>query len=103
VIQRGFGLISSPKDEIELNLISGFNDEVVEEKLTLALNVMCPELESSQRLQDKALRLVFSVGVDAVLVDAESSGYMGKIAIQPEDLLSSEATEGVFGTFCIPK
>lgn len=101
-IKRGLGLVSNPSDEYEIELISGFNEPRVEEGLASSLNLLCPQLESTPRLQDKALRVVLSADVDAFMVDAECSGFMGKFSLTPEDALSSDDTEIVFGVFGVP-
>ncbi len=98
-------LINNPpkEDDTVIDLISGLLPEKVEEILSCALDDLCPELVTTPKLQDKALRLVFSVGVDVVMLDAESSAYVGKLNLEPKDMLSSDTTEEVFGSFIIPK
>ena len=86
-----------------IDLISGLLPEKVEEVLTQALDDLCPELADTPKLQDKALRLVFSVGVDVAMLDAESSAYVGKFGLHAKDMLSSETTEELFGSFIIPR
>ena len=67
-----------------------------------ALDRICPALSTTPRLQDKALRVVFSVGIDAVLMDAELSAMMGKFSLRPEDMLASSSTDNVWGNFMMP-
>ena len=66
-----------------------------------SLNNLCPHLVTSPRLEDKALRLIFSVGVDVMVVDAISCAVIGKLAVRPSDLLPIAATEKIFGNFMI--
>jgi hypothetical protein len=83
----------------EAHLVSGLRSRDDEEYLGELLNEYCPQLRSTPRLQDKALRCVFSVGVDVVILDAELSAMAGKLALRPEDMLPSSATDKIFGNF----
>lgn len=97
-------LVEEPiKYETELNLVSGLLDKQVEKVIGSALDELCPKLASTPRLQDKALRTVFSVGIDAMMIDAELSSLMGKNQLSPKDLLKPQDTEGVFGYFGMPE
>eukprot|EP01034_Spumella_vulgaris_P021354 gene21354-27384_t len=87
----------------EIHLISGAVSREFDEHISEALDCLCPKLYKTPRLQDKALRLVFSVGIDAVLMDAELSALNGKMTLTPKDLLSHEDTAEVFGQFVIPE
>ena len=88
--------------ETEMTLISGLLDRKVEQTIAQALDQLCPALEKTPRLQDKALRTVFSVGVDAMLIDAEMSSTMGKLRLTPEDIISPHETQNIFGSFTMP-
>jgi uncharacterized membrane protein YgcG len=90
------------QDDIEIELISGLLDENIERVLVKALDGLCPALESTPKLQDKAFRLVFSVGMDVIMLDAENSGIIDKFALKQEDMISSDESDEVFGVFCIP-
>jgi hypothetical protein len=83
----------------EAHLVSGLRSRDDEEYLGGLLNEYCPQLRSTPRLQDKALRCVFSVGVDVVILDAELSAMAGKLALRPDDMLPSSATDKIFGNF----
>jgi hypothetical protein len=88
--------------EGKIHLVDDLVSESLKRSFQEALDTLCPPLKSTPRLQDKALRIAFSVGVEAVVVDAESSAHMGKLAVTTDDLLSSEATNDVFGQFMLP-
>ncbi len=100
--RQGTGLSVNESDEVEIEMISGLLDERIEKHLAHALDTLCPALESTPKLQDKALRLVFSVGVDVVMLDAETSGIINKFSLQHKDMVSSDDSEAVFGGFLIP-
>ena len=82
-------------------LLSGILPAKAERKMGESLNNLCPHLVTSPRLEDKALRLIFSVGVDVMVVDAISCAVIGKLAVRPSDLLPIAATEKIFGNFMI--
>lgn len=86
-----------------LTLISGLHHKSLEKHLASSLDMICPELRSSPSLQSKALRIVFSVGVDIVIVDADASAMMGKLSISPSDILASDSTDRIFGSFFLPR
>lgn len=83
-------------------LITGILPEELEGGLVSALDELAPRLASTPRLQDKALRVVFSVGIDVVVMDAESSCLAGRLQLRPEDMLSSNDTDDVWGVFMVP-
>lgn len=74
----------------------------LEQHLGEALDTLCPPLVSTPLLQTKALRIVMSVGIDAVMLDAELSARMGKVTLGGPDLLTSAETDDIFGTFALP-
>lgn len=84
------------------DLISGINDDQMEEFFADALNELCPPLKSTPRLEDKALRVVMSVGIDLVMMDAETSAMIGKFRLKASDLLTHQQTDDVFETFMVP-
>ena len=65
------------------------------------LDQLCPPLASTPLLQDKCLRVVFSVGVETVIIDAMTYAHIGKLSLQPKDMLASDDTEDVFGSFMV--
>ena len=83
-------------------LVSGLLPPELEKLLGAALDELCPDLSDTPLLQHKALRAVMSVGVDAVVVDAELSACLGELDLRPEQLLPSAATDDVFGVFQLP-
>jgi hypothetical protein len=85
----------------DIVLISGAYPESTEESIRQYLDDMCPALKSTPRLQDKALRAVMSVGIDVTVIDAELSASIGKLALKPSDLISSDETDELFGTFSV--
>ena len=85
----------------DIVLISGAYPENAEESIRQYLDDMCPALKSTPRLQDKALRAVMSVGIDVAVVDAELSASIGKLALKPSDLISSDETDELFGQFSV--
>ena len=90
-----------PDELVEVDLVTGLNDADFELRLGEVLDQACPELKSTPLLQEKALRLVFSVGIDVMVVDAEHSAMMGPLALQEEDLLNAEQTQRAFTNFCL--
>ena len=96
--------ISSSDGDVDfLPLVSNVLAASVEKHLAEALDSLCPSLQSTPLLQDKALRIVLSVGIDAVVVDAELSSALQKTTLTPGHLLPSAATDDLFGNFVIPK
>eukprot|EP00607_Mallomonas_marina_P010029 CAMPEP_0182422318 /NCGR_PEP_ID=MMETSP1167-20130531/7971_1 /TAXON_ID=2988 /ORGANISM="Mallomonas Sp, Strain CCMP3275" /LENGTH=304 /DNA_ID=CAMNT_0024600279 /DNA_START=483 /DNA_END=1397 /DNA_ORIENTATION=+ len=86
-----------------LPMVSETMDVELEESLKEVLDQLCPPLATSHTLQERALRVVFSVGVEVAVMDAVTSSSLGPIQLQAKDALSSKATESVFGGFMIPK
>ena len=62
-------------------LVSGMLPVSLEEMVGQSLDALCPPLATSTSLQDKGLRVVMSVGVDVVVVDALLSSKMGRLAL----------------------
>ncbi len=85
-----------------MDLVTGLNSPAMEEYFVDALDELCPPLQSTPLLQDKALRVVLSVGIDVVLVDAERSAMLGKFNLKPSDLLTDKDTDDVFEYFKLP-
>lgn len=89
-------------EEAGLKLVSGLYDSETEKGLRDALDSLCPPLESTPKLQDKALRVVLSTEVEAVIVDADLAPLIGKLNITPAHFLHSNTTRHVFGKFILP-
>lgn len=87
----------------DLILLSGINKPEVERFFAKDLDDHCVLLETTPRLQDKALRCVLSIGCEVVVVDAELSALLPKLTLSPIDLLTADETEHVFGEFGIQK
>jgi hypothetical protein len=87
----------------DLILVSGMGTPDVEAYFGQELDDHCVLLESTPRLQDKALRCVFSVGCELAIVDAELSALLPKITLNPIDLLTADETNEVFGNFGMQK
>eukprot|EP00596_Hydrurales_sp_CCMP1899_P006914 CAMPEP_0119038428 /NCGR_PEP_ID=MMETSP1177-20130426/7369_1 /TAXON_ID=2985 /ORGANISM="Ochromonas sp, Strain CCMP1899" /LENGTH=400 /DNA_ID=CAMNT_0007001023 /DNA_START=526 /DNA_END=1728 /DNA_ORIENTATION=- len=83
----------------DLILISGFLPDEVENEIANALDMDCEVLKSTPRLQDKAIRVAFSVGCEVLIIDAESSAKMGKLTLSSEDLVTADDTEELFTNF----
>ena len=83
-------------------LMNGLIPPPIDNVVGQALDSLCPALATSKELHDKALRLVFSVGMDAVILDAELSSMIGPLSLRPEDMLASNATDDVWGNFMVP-
>jgi hypothetical protein len=80
-------------------LISGVNSPAIEAELARRLDTCCDALQSTERLQDKALRAVFSVGIDCAIVDAKTSAMMGRLELRQGDIINHKQTGGIFGKF----
>lgn len=76
--------------------------EELEKVIVEALDELCPPLSSTPALHDKALRIVFSVGIDVMIIDSELSAGIGPLRLVPSDLVTDTDTENVFGNFIIP-
>jgi hypothetical protein len=87
----------------DLILVSGMGTPDVEAYFGQELDDHCVLLESTPRLQDKALRCVFSVGCELAIVDAELSAMLPKITLNPIDLLTADETNEVFGNFGVQR
>lgn len=94
--------VSLSKPSSEINLLQHALSDKLQMIINETLNELCPALSSTPMIQQKALRIVFSIGVDVVIVDAETSAYLGKFSLTPRDLVNSDQTGTVFGSFCIP-
>ena len=82
-----------------LPLVSGMLGSILEAQIAKALDDLCPSLQSTPRLQDKAMRVVFSVGVDVLVIDSSLCAHMGKLAIGAPHLIKAKETDNVFGSF----
>ena len=71
-------------------------------ELVQVFDTTCPSLKSSPKLHDKVFRLVFSVGINAMILDAATNSMVGKLDINPDQLLKSEDSEEIFGNFMLP-
>ncbi len=87
-----FVLISPPEGE----------EDLVADAIAAELNELCPPLETSPRLQDKVLRAIMSIEVDCVIADAELAPHLGMPDVHPQQALTSDDTDDIFGTFVIP-
>lgn len=85
----------------ELDMMTGLYGPDIEVPMGQMLDELCPALKSTPLLQDKALRVVMSVGVEALLIDAERSAMLGRLRLTPDDMLPSKATDDVFENFCL--
>ena len=85
----------------DLILISGLSPPETEIYFGKELDDHCILLESTPKLQDKAMRLVLSIGCEVVIVDSEMSACLKKISLTPKDLITSDESNEVFGNFGI--
>lgn len=85
-----------------LYLLSGIHPPQLEHAISQALDELCPELESTPRLEEKAFRIALSVGTEAVMVEGNHSDKIQKFRLKKSDMLESEDTEEVFGSFIVP-
>ena len=86
----------------DMPLVSGLYSSRVERLLADSLDNLCPSLTSTPLLQEKALRVVFSQGVEVMIIDAEHSAMLGKLKLAYDELLTPEETLGVIENFQIP-
>lgn len=87
----------------ETVLLTGANLRPYETVLRHRLDQLCPPLISTPPLELKALRAVFSVGIDMVVLDAEVSARFGRLALRPEHMITSDDTDELFGQFQVDK
>lgn len=66
------------------------------------MDSLCPQLKSTPLLEQKALRVVYSAGVDVMVLDSDSSVAVGRPLLTPKHMLSSSATTDIFGNFMVP-
>lgn len=85
-----------------LVLISSAHSPQFEHSISLALDDLCPPLESSSFLEEKAIRIALSVGTSAVVLESNQSARIARLALQKRLLLTAEDTEDVFGNFKVP-
>ena len=83
-------------------LVSNVLHENLAREISGALDSLCPPLSTSVSLSDKAFRVVMSVGIDLVIVDAVLSATLGKLRLSQQDMLTADDTEDIFGTFMVP-
>jgi hypothetical protein len=85
-----------------LILISSVHPPQLEHSIAQALDDLCPELESSRRLEDKGIRIALSAGCEVVVVESNQCSKLGKLAFDKSLLLDSNETLDVFGSFTVP-
>ena len=83
----------------DLILLSGLRHKEFEDYFAKELDAHCILLETTPKLQDKGLRLAFSVGCELAIIDAETSSMLRKLTLRPSDLLTSDETGDLFGEF----
>ena len=83
----------------DLILLSGLSHPETEEYFGKELDDHCVLLESTPKLQDKAMRIVLSVGCEVVIIDSELSACLRKLTLNPMDLLTADETHDIFGNF----
>jgi len=87
---------------ISQSSVEGLLEPTADQLIKSALDELCPRLASSPRLQEKALRCVFSVGMDLVMLQSEVSAALGPLRLEPQQILSSQESDAVFGTLAMP-
>ena len=110
VIGSPVRLVSSPYIDLDkLARTEGRRERAIymaerDNMIAEALDALSPELGDglSHTLQNKALRAIFSVGFDAMVMDAQTSAHCGKLCLGPEAMLTSGKTESIFGNFEVP-
>lgn len=101
-------------DHVPTILLSNLYPEEIEAPINETLNYLCPALRNTvvpnrngynyNTLQQKAMRVVYSIGVDVLVMDAYTSAALGKVDyIVVNDLLTPYDTQNVFGQFGVPK
>ena len=87
----------------DLILLSGLSHPETEEYFGKELDDHCVLLETTPKLQDKAMRIVLSVGCEVVIIDSELSACLRKLTLNPLDLLTADETNDIFGNFGIQR
>lgn len=87
---------------LEVYLAEGAISKPLGESISKAFDYICPALKSTPHLQDKALRIIFSTGVEVMMIDSELSAMIGKLKIKPKDLVTLDETEELFTQFVVP-
>lgn len=88
--------------ENSLIIMDGMMPPEVEEVVRSTFDRLSPALQTTKKLEDKVLRIIFSIGIDVVIVDAGLSSFLDKLRLKPEDLVTSNVTDKIFGRFYIP-
>ena len=83
----------------DLILLSGLRNPEFDNYFGRELDAHCILLETTPKLQDKGLRLAFSVGCELAIIDAETSSILRKLTLSPSDLLTADETGDLFGEF----
>lgn len=94
---------SVQEGDIPMFLVNTTTHEHIEHEIAKSLDQLCPDLASTPLLQEKAIRIAMSQGVDCVVVEAEMSALMGKCKLRPEHMLHSTKTDHIYGNFVIPR
>lgn len=94
---------SVQENDIPMFLVNSTTHEHIERTIAQSLDELCPDLANTPALQDKAIRIAMSQGVDCVVVEAEMSALMGKCTLKPEHMMHSTKTDHIYGKFMIPR
>ncbi len=85
-----------------LQLVSGSLPIKLEKYLVSQFDDLCPPLQTSTRLEMKALRAIFSIGIDAVCIQSDILANIDPLILSSKDFITANDTNELFGEFQIP-
>jgi hypothetical protein len=92
-----------PNRDPAVILLSGVMPDEMEEIFIQEIDSIAPDLASTPKLQDKAIRAVMAYGHEMIWLDADISANLGKLNLTENDIVEDSDVEELFETFMIPK
>ena len=105
LMKQRLAIKSYPTRRDGIPLITHANPLPLEANIAQQLDELCPKLLSTPRLEDKALRCVFSIGFECAAIDVDLLVRMegGRLGLQPSHMLTASDTDDIFGHFMLSR
>ena len=105
LMKQRLAIKSYPPRRDGITLITHANPLPLEANIAQQLDELCPKLLSTPRLEDKALRCVFSIGFECAAIDVDLLVRMegGRLGLQPSHMLTAMDTDDIFGHFMLSR
>ena len=105
LMKQRLAIKSYPPRRDGIPLITNANPLPLEANIAQQLDELCPKLLSTPRLEDKALRCVFSIGFECAAIDVDLLVRMegGRLGLQPSHMLTASDTDDIFGHFVLSR